>query len=399
MNNLTTLTFERVVQVVPEAVYHAFTNRLGLQSWLCDSAQADTKVGGRVYLYWNMGYYAAGFFTSLKENEEVAFTWQGTGESMTTTITAKLTPAGNHTHIHLTHADIEADSNFAKTSQQEWPNSLNRLAELLETGLDPRFYNRPMLGIVAGAEVTADMAEKHSLPVATGVRLDGFVDGMGAKEAGLEEGDILTQLGETAITNFRSLGTAVQPYKAGDTVPIIYYRGQSDHTSNLTLSGRPRPAIPASASQLADAVRTINTHVNTELAELFEGVSEEAAGQRPEPNAWSAKEVVAHLIATEQASHLHATTATIGDTPNAWASNEHIWVRAITAAYPTVPELLETFAHSGRVTTTLIRHLPNNFINQKSRYIPLGDLYLNNLPLHTRSHFAQIKTALNGVKN
>lgn len=396
MSNQTTLTFERVVQVAPTAVYHAFSNRLGLQSWLCDAAQADTREGGRVYLYWNMGYYAAGFFTSLKENEEVAFTWQGTGESLTTTIIAKLTPAGTGTHIHLTHAGMTANSDFAKTSEKEWPASLDRLAELLETGLDPRFYNRPMLGIVAGAEVTAEMAEKDSLPVTAGVRLDGFVEGMGAKEAGLQQDDILTQLGETAITNFRSLFTAVQPYTAGDSVPITYYRGQSEHSGNLTLSGRPRPVIPESASDLADAVASVNARVNGELAELFDGVSEEAADKRPEPGEWNAKEVVAHLIATEQASHLHTNCATIGDAPSNWASNEHLWVEAITATYQTVPALLQEFARSGRVTTSILRNLPDNFVNQKSRYIPIGDLYLNNLPLHTRSHFGQITTALNG---
>src|SRR5215217_7184506 len=57
-----TLTATRTVDAKSSEVFRAFTNTGALRDWLCNSAQVDLRKGGRIYLWWNEGYHAAGTF-------------------------------------------------------------------------------------------------------------------------------------------------------------------------------------------------------------------------------------------------------------------------------------------------------------------------------------------------
>jgi uncharacterized protein YndB with AHSA1/START domain len=55
-----TLSFTQLVKTSPESVYDAFTNATQLREWLCNVATVVPRPGGRIYLWWNSGYYTSG---------------------------------------------------------------------------------------------------------------------------------------------------------------------------------------------------------------------------------------------------------------------------------------------------------------------------------------------------
>ncbi len=79
-NKENSIKFKRTIQAPASDVYAAFTHATALTEWLCDVAEADASEGGRLYLWWNTGYYASGEYTRLAPGEHVAFSWHGRNE-------------------------------------------------------------------------------------------------------------------------------------------------------------------------------------------------------------------------------------------------------------------------------------------------------------------------------
>src|SRR5262245_20886599 len=102
------LTFEQTVEAPASAVYYAFTNSMALQEWLCTHSQVEARVGGRVYLHWQQGYYTAGEFTTLEKDKQVAYTWQGRKEAGQSQVDITLMAENGRTHIYLAHAGLGA---------------------------------------------------------------------------------------------------------------------------------------------------------------------------------------------------------------------------------------------------------------------------------------------------
>jgi len=94
---------EQAIQAPLQEVYSAFTNATALCEWLCTSAQADSVPGGRLYLYWDGGYYASGEYISLTPDEKVSFSWRGRDEPGSTRVRINLKPAEDGTLLSLVH--------------------------------------------------------------------------------------------------------------------------------------------------------------------------------------------------------------------------------------------------------------------------------------------------------
>src|SRR5207247_1936818 len=94
----------------PAAVFRAFTNPAALRDWLCDAADADRRPGGRIYLWWNDGYYAAGTYTTLDPAGGLSFTWQGSGEREPGTVTVAFAAQDGATRVAVTHDGLDAAS-------------------------------------------------------------------------------------------------------------------------------------------------------------------------------------------------------------------------------------------------------------------------------------------------
>jgi membrane-associated protease RseP (regulator of RpoE activity) len=288
----------------------------------------------------------------------------------------------------LTLEDAGDSKEWAKTVagvEKGWNTALDNLKSVLETGVDLRFANRPMLGI-NGFDPSSD---------GDGVRIDGTVDGMGAQAAGLQAGDVIQSIGSTRAQQNGDVIAALAGRKAGDAVKVVFVRGGKKLSTTVTLSARPMPEVPATAELLAEIVARKYTEVNRDLTQAFKGVSEEKAARAPAPGAWSARHVLAHLIEGERGIHHWITCMIASQEP--WQDNRQgnlrIRLDAIINGFPTIQALLTELKRNEAETVALLNALPDEFVARKGSYARLAREMLN-WPDHTREHLDQIKAAV-----
>ncbi len=83
--------------------------------------------------------------------------------------------------------------------------------------------------------VTAQFATANNLPVNYGAYVVSLTPGGPAAEAGLQEGDIITAIGDTKVTSGDGLILAVRSGSVGDKTTVTYWRGNEEHTADITL--------------------------------------------------------------------------------------------------------------------------------------------------------------------
>ena len=71
-----------------------------------------------------------------------------------------------------------------------------------------------------------------------GVRVASLAVNSPADKAGLKKGDIIIQLGEQKVKNMREYSNVLKSYKPGDTVELVYLRGDEENTTKITLEER-----------------------------------------------------------------------------------------------------------------------------------------------------------------
>ncbi len=393
-----TLTIKRAIQAPPAQVYRAFTNANGLREWLCDVASSVPRKGGRLYAFWNDGYVAAGEYVAVAPDKKAVFTWHGRGEPAPTRVAVSLAARKGGTQVTLTHSGIGGGKAWAGRYDEfahAWEIGLENLQSVLETGVDLRISRRPMLGIWLGEEMNAELAAKLGAPVAQGVRLSGVVDGMGAQAAGLTKDDVIVGLAGKKITGHASFTPALQGRRAGDIVPVVFYRGGEKHATRFQLATRPMPDIPPTAQALADAVRALYAAGDAELDQCFEGVSDAQAAFCPAPGEWSAKHALAHLIVGERDGQ--AWIAEQVGSQERWADdyagNVQARLDAVVAVYPTVPDLLAELRRCEGETLALLAALPDSLVARKGAYWRMAFALLQGNQ-HTLEHAAQIRAAI-----
>src|SRR3989304_4731090 len=177
------VSVETTIRVPSRTVYRAFTNSPSLREWLCDVATVEPHVNGRMYLWWRGDFYSSGHYLELDENKRVKFLWRSNIDPAPTEAAVTVTEEAGGVRIRLEHEvpDDAAWAGKAESFRENWIESLDNLKSALETGIDLRIANRPMLGIVPG-DFTAEQAAALGIPVHEGMRLDGVVDGMGAQK-------------------------------------------------------------------------------------------------------------------------------------------------------------------------------------------------------------------------
>jgi uncharacterized protein YndB with AHSA1/START domain len=393
-----TLTFARTINAPPSEVYRAFTNSTALREWLSDQAFATPEKGGRLYLAWNTGYYAHGKYLSADPGKKVAFTWHGMDEPAPSKVQVSVKAKGSGTVVTLAHSGIGAGKAWAKAVkaiQKGWEESLENLQSVLETGHDLRFTLRPMLGVMVDSEIDAERAHKYGVPVNYGVRLSGTVEGMGARAAGLEGGDVIVAIGAKRVSNFPSLNAALQSLRAGHTVKVTFYRNGEKRTAPMTLSARPLPEVPADAAALAAYARIYYAGLDAQLAGAFAGVSEAEANFKPAPEEWSAKEVVAHLLQGERDQHSAITDSILSNQRQYDGNfdNSHLRTRVVAESYPTVAAILADLTRMETETVKLIQGLPAEYVARKGSFWPFAYGYTQAQP-HNDDHLAQIRAAI-----
>ena len=400
--NTQSLTFQEAILAKPEDIYRAFTNQALLNQWLCNDARINVVENGRIYLHWNQGYYTIGEFTTLEENKSLAFSWHGKDEPAASQVTVSLQANGENTNVHITHADLGTSEDWQNTIielNKGWQNGLANLKSVLEHGLDKRIYDRPMLGVIPTAQISAEQAAELGMDNEGGIRISGTVPNTGAAQAGIQPEDIITRIGDTNITQFSDFATATADKNVGDELALDFYRGNQKQTVIMQLSSRPAPNIPATAADFAEQVRQLYAQLDAQLNELLDGVSDEEASTKPTENEWSVKEILCHLIASERGSQFGLAVQLTGQALTVFPNNPAAPTAALLATYPTLTELVQHWHKTEAETIALIAHLPDEFVSRKVDYLNNGLTLLMGLPSHTGSHYRDIERVLHTIRN
>jgi uncharacterized protein YndB with AHSA1/START domain len=392
--------FERLLRAPAAEVYRAFTNAMALREWLCDTADVDPRKGGRIYLWWHSGYYTHGEYTALAPGRKIALTWHGRGEPAPTAVRVSLAQRRGATVLHLTHDDIGSGKAWARVIDEftsGWEVLLENLQSVLETGIDLRVARRPMLGITFGEPLTPDLAAALGVPVKDGFRIDGVLEGMGAQAAGLQKDDVFVSFEGRRISGYPALLHRLQQHRAGDCVKVVFYRGDEKRSASMELSPRPLPEIPTTPLALAEVVRDLYAQAQAALSQCLKGMPEDAASTQPAPGEWSARDTLAHLVATERDTITWMAGLIADDESNAeFYGNLPARISALTAVYPTVDALLEQLDRCQEETVAVLSALPETFVAHRGSYWRLGYRLLSSAR-HTDEHLEQIRAALASV--
>jgi S1-C subfamily serine protease len=100
--------------------------------------------------------------------------------------------------------------------------------------------NRAYMGI-GTVDITDSIAQNFDLPVDQGLAVTQVASGGPADVAGLQANDVIVKIDGQDVTNNGELLAVLAKHKAGDTIPIAYYRGNQQKTTTVTVTDRPSP--------------------------------------------------------------------------------------------------------------------------------------------------------------
>ena len=110
------------------------------------------------------------------------------------------------------------------------------ITDIIENG---QVTGKAYLAIKAGT-MTEQMAAQYDIDTTEGVFVYSTESGGAGEKAGLQLGDVITKLNDTAITSMTDLTMAKKSYKAGDTVTLTVYRSGEYITLDLTFDQQPQ---------------------------------------------------------------------------------------------------------------------------------------------------------------
>lgn len=398
---MTTVTAETHVLVSLKLAYRAFTNATSLREWLCDVATVAPHPRGRMYLWWTGDFYSSGHYLELEKDKYIKFRWFSNIDPDPTEVTVSFAEIDGGVTVRMDH-DVPSEEDWKKKAEgfrQNWADSLRNLKSVLETGIDLRIAERPMLGIVPG-DFSEDQAVHLGIPIREGLRLDGTVDGMGAQAAGLQRDDVIVGMAGKPITSdFNSLPIAIASKKGGDIIEVEFYRGAEKKTISMQLSKRPMPVVSFNPVELAKQARALYELGLIELEKCFEGYSDQQAMQRPAEHEWSALEVVAHLIQGERfnANYLSSLIDGYEPTTDGFGGNIHASVAATVKANPSIEQMMGALRKMTEEYLNYIELIPAEFTENKGSYYRFASGLLQP-NFHFNAHAQQIKDALEAAK-
>ena len=106
--------------------------------------------------------------------------------------------------------------------------------DLIDRGKIDRAY----LG-VGTVDVTPSIARNFDLPVDAGIAVTVVGRGTPAEDAGLRQNDVIVMIDGQGVANNGSLLAVLAKRRAGDVVPVEFYRGSERRTIDVKLESRP----------------------------------------------------------------------------------------------------------------------------------------------------------------
>ncbi len=104
--------------------------------------------------------------------------------------------------------------------------------------IDKGYVERGFMGI-SPVNVTPGLAERFGFAVKEGIIVTRVISGTAAAREGIRVEDIIVQLGATPIRNTGELSKFLISHLPGETVDVVFYRGQDRIVIEITLGGRP----------------------------------------------------------------------------------------------------------------------------------------------------------------
>jgi uncharacterized protein YndB with AHSA1/START domain len=385
-----------------EEVFSALTNASALSEWLCSVAITDAQKGGRIYLWWESGYYVNGEYINLIPGDRVIFSWHGKGEPGASRVKIVLSSDGPNTLLRLSHLFRGESASWEKTRKmvkRVWRLGLDNLKSVLETGEDLRFSNRPMLGFTSMKPMSAEDAALSGLPPYPGLLILGVIDGMCAQKAGLQAGDYLVRFSGHEVSTLAEINNLLDRHLAGDKIKMVIYRDGQKNAVRGELSRRPMPEIPDDPEELSIAVSRMYGKLDEELEMTLEGVDESWIDSGSSENTWSIRETLGHLIINERELHGLITRLIEGQAIDyTLLSNQPERVRATISAFPDIEGLLVELKQSQAETVALVAELPSNFMDHRRSYWRLALELLQNPPLHYQEHLVLIEHIIQNAR-
>lgn len=115
----------------------------------------------------------------------------------------------------------------------------NSVEKVVEQIIDNGEVTYPFVGI-RFTDNSATVAAQNNLPIDTGVVVLDVTAGGPADDAGLQQGDIITKIGEYELNAQTTFSEALFNYAPGDEIDIEINRGGDEMTVTLTLGERPQ---------------------------------------------------------------------------------------------------------------------------------------------------------------
>jgi hypothetical protein len=226
------------------------------------------------------------------------------------------------------------------------------------------------------------------------MHLNSVFDGKGAEQAGIRGGDVILSLAGIEIGSYDALLSVYKEYKAGDTIPVTFYQDGEVHESELTLSAYPVPEVPATAQDLADNLNAFFKKANKKIDQILTDQSDAQTSYQPAAGEWSAKEVIAHLVASEMDSLGWLGSYIAGREVYAYTSAVPARIKMVLSQHPTMDALLERLKQAQNELVAMVREIPADVAGRKTSMIRLAFAYSLDISLHYRDHLGQLKETL-----
>ncbi|MBI3159771.1 MAG: SRPBCC domain-containing protein [Chloroflexi bacterium] len=396
------LIFTRSIAAPAAQVYQAFTTAHGFREWLVKMAEAGTEHLNYLFLLWEDSFAIAGRFEDLQENARVVLAWRGPKDPRESRVTVTLVEKDGQTELTLEHDGLGSGGDWEDIRadvQARWEKGLDNLKDVLETGMDRRIYQRPMMGILIGQFITPEVAEKRGLPIRYGHQIAGVLPEMGAGRAGLQKDDIILSLDGIPLKDWGSLDQAIRPHLAGEDLAVEYLRGEQVHTVKFQLGSKAKPVIPLTAQALSEAMAGIYSNANAKIQEALEGATDVQLEHRPASQEWNVKEALAHLILADRDMLTWASSLVLGKEVAAYNSQAHSRLKGLVRRYPAAPALMNQLEFVQDETTVFLADLPAEFIERKASYTRVAAEYMEGTPYHYKDHLEQIEKNLAAARN
>jgi 2-alkenal reductase len=111
---------------------------------------------------------------------------------------------------------------------------VNTAQAVAEQIIEKGYFARPYMGI-SFQPIDPQIAARYNLPAEWGVYITRIAADSPASRAGLQEGDIITKIGNVALDESHSYVNALFEYKPGDQIPLEVVRGNSTLQVEVTL--------------------------------------------------------------------------------------------------------------------------------------------------------------------